>query len=203
MFESYIDYLKRQKRIRKVAKYKLLSSQLVALSRVNAPTFFIVYLLMDDLKAALERVSFLRTCSPEDLEQLIALDFPSELLPALFISGLNDNDRIICWRASLISWTVAKQVPREMQLRVVLADQHLKDSLTISGTGTGKTLPMALNMLLDDPSQNWRTITLSPLKRLQVTQGNDFNTRYGIHTVVINEDTPRERAWWDVSGVYC
>jgi hypothetical protein len=100
-------------------------------------------------------VSFLRPCSPDDLEQHIALDFFSELLPALFISGLNNNDWIICWHASLISWTVVKQVPREMQLRVVIADQHLKDSLTISGTGTGKTLLMALNMLLDDPSQNW------------------------------------------------
>jgi hypothetical protein len=114
---------------------------------------------MDDPKATLERVSFLRTCSAQDLEQLLALEFPSELLPTQFTtSSLNDKDRIICWRASPISWTVAKQVPREMQLRVVLADHHLKDSLTISVTGTGKTLPMALNMLLDDPSQNWRTI---------------------------------------------
>ena len=71
--------------------------------------------------------------------------------------------------------------------------------LVSAGTGSGKTLPIALNVLLDDPDNNHVTLTLSPLKRLQVTQESDFNTRYGIPTVVINEDTPREDSWWNVS----
>jgi hypothetical protein len=42
------------------------------------------------------------------------------------------------------------------------------------------------------------TITLSPLKRLEVTQENGFNSKYGINTAVINEDhTPRDDTWWD------
>ncbi|KAF8906796.1 hypothetical protein CPB84DRAFT_1675288 [Gymnopilus junonius] len=87
-----------------------------------------------------------------------------------------------------------------MQLHAVLADFHHLDSLISAGTGSGKTLPTALKILLDNPADNLVTITLSPLKRLQVTQENDFNSRYGIHTVVINEDTPRHEAWWDVSS---
>jgi replicative superfamily II helicase len=81
-----------------------------------------------------------------------------------------------------------------MQFRVVLASQNGKDCLVSAGTGSGKTLPIALNALLDDPLKNPATLVLLPLKRLQVTQETDFNSRYGIPVVVINEDTPREDA---------
>ncbi|KAF8221989.1 hypothetical protein L208DRAFT_1074557, partial [Tricholoma matsutake] len=67
-----------------------------------------------------------------------------------------------------------------------------------AGTGSGKTLPIALNLLLDDPLDNCISLTISPLKRLQVTQENDFNTKYQIRTVSINDDTPREDAYWKV-----
>jgi hypothetical protein len=40
---------------------------------------------MEDPKAVLEKVSFLRTCSPQDLEGVVASDFPSKLLLTLFI----------------------------------------------------------------------------------------------------------------------
>ncbi|KAF8257378.1 P-loop containing nucleoside triphosphate hydrolase protein, partial [Lactarius quietus] len=63
-------------------------------------------------------------------------------------------------------------------------------------TGSGKTLPIALNVLLDDPDKHLITLTLSLLKHLQMTQESDFNSRYGIPTIVINEDTPREDSWW-------
>ena len=86
-----------------------------------------------------------------------------------------------------------------MQLQAVLADYHGLDCLISAGTGSGKTLPTALKILLDDPAAALTTITLSPLKRLQVTQENDFYSKYGICTVVINEDTPRDDTWWDVS----
>jgi len=56
---------------------------------------------------------------------------------------------------------------------------------------------MALTILLDDPAMNYKTITILPLKRLQATQENDFNTCYGIETVVINEDTPQDEKWWN------
>jgi superfamily II DNA helicase RecQ len=86
-----------------------------------------------------------------------------------------------------------------MQLRVVLANHQGKDALIAAGTGSGKTLPIALSILLDDPDAHNITITISPLKRLQVTQESDFNLRFGIPTVTINEDTPRENEWWNVS----
>ena len=85
-----------------------------------------------------------------------------------------------------------------MQLRSILADQLGKDSLLSAGTGSGKTLPIAINILLDDPSKNKITLTISPLKRLQSTQEADFSSRYGIRTFAINDDTPREDAWWTV-----
>ncbi|KAF8801008.1 hypothetical protein BYT27DRAFT_7116166 [Phlegmacium glaucopus] len=63
-----------------------------------------------------------------------------------------------------------------MQLWAVLADQHGKDLLVSAGTGSGKTLPIALNILLNNPARKLVTLTLSPLKRLQSTQENDFNS---------------------------
>jgi replicative superfamily II helicase len=84
-----------------------------------------------------------------------------------------------------------------MQLRVVLANQNGKDCLVSAGTRSGKTLPIALNALLDDLDKTLITLTLSPLKQLQMTQESNFNSQYGIPMVVINEDMPD--AWWSVS----
>ena len=69
-------------------------------------------------------------------------------------------------------------------MRVILAGRHGFDALVASGTGSGKTLPMALTMLLDDPADHRITITILPLKLLQVTHEFDFNKKYGISTVV-------------------
>ena len=44
-----------------------------------------------------------------------------------------------------------------------------------------------------------KCLTISPLKRLQVTQESDFNTRFQIPTVVINDDTSGENDWWNMS----
>ncbi|KAH8987871.1 hypothetical protein EDB92DRAFT_1801162, partial [Lactarius akahatsu] len=71
-----------------------------------------------------------------------------------------------------------------------------------TGTESGKTLPIALNALLDDPDRKLLTLTFSPLKHLQVTQESDFNSWYHIPTVVINEDTPREDMWWTVRHAF-
>jgi len=150
-----------------------------------------------------EWLELLRKCSGDYLKDLVHSIGPDieGRMPKDFLDSLDVGDQVICFRASLICYGVtgSTQVPREMQLRAVLADQHRKDCLVAAGTGSGKTLPMALNMLLDDPNQELITLTLSPLKRLQATQERDFNTRYGIPTVVINEDTPRDENWWNVS----
>jgi hypothetical protein len=68
----------------------------------------------------------------------------------------------------------ADMVPREMQLRVVLADAHAKDALIGWNSLRYKTLPIALCILLDDPTVNYLSITIPPLKRLQVTQESDL-----------------------------
>ena len=147
-----------------------------------------------------DHLNYIRTCPGELLEQLVSNLSLRERLPVSFIDALDEDDRIICYWAALVCYSVTGsiQVPREMQLRVVLANQTGKDCIVSAGTGSGKTLPIALNALLDDPEKSLITLTLSPLKRLQMTQESDFNTWYGIPTVVINEDTPRDDAWWSV-----
>ncbi|KAF8224825.1 hypothetical protein L208DRAFT_1182010, partial [Tricholoma matsutake] len=77
-----------------------------------------------------------------------------------------------------------------LQLRSCLATHNGHDSLISAGTGSGKTLPIALNLLLDNPADGFISLMISPLKRLQITQGNDFNNKYRIPTVAINNDTP-------------
>ncbi|KAF8873904.1 hypothetical protein CPB84DRAFT_1690523 [Gymnopilus junonius] len=101
---------------------------------------------------------------------------PWDRLPSQFLAGLSEPDRTVCYRASMICWSVSgsKMVPREMQLKVILADWKGRDALVAAGTGSGKTLPIALCILLDDPSANLLTITISPLKCLQV---RDFAER--------------------------
>jgi hypothetical protein len=155
---------------------------------------------MDSAHTLAERLEALWTCSTEYLEELVQSLSLESRLPINFLGGLQTQDRTICLRAIVLCYCVtqAAQIPREMQLRAVLADQHGKDALISAGTGQGKTLPTVLKILLDDPKACLTSITLSPLNRLQVTQESDFNTRYGIPTVVINEDTPSDDRWWEV-----
>lgn len=148
-----------------------------------------------------ERLEYLRKCPATDITELSRsiTDLESKL-PQVYLEGLAAEQRIICLRAALVCWSVTQgtQIPREMQLRSILADRLGRDSLVSAGTGSGKTLPIAINILLDDPSKNKITLTISPLKRLQSTQQADFSESYGIKTFVINEDTPRDDGWWTV-----
>ncbi|KAN0128820.1 P-loop containing nucleoside triphosphate hydrolase protein [Lactarius tabidus] len=134
-----------------------------------------------------ECLQYLWSCSGDELTQLV-----SDLY------GLSKEDKTICYCVALLCYcvTLSMQIPCEMQLRVVLTDQHKKDSLVSAGTGSGKTLLIILNALLDAPDKQLVTLVISPLKCLQVTQENNFNTQYGIPAVLINEDTPRENTWW-------
>ncbi|KAH9052274.1 P-loop containing nucleoside triphosphate hydrolase protein [Lactarius vividus] len=145
-----------------------------------------------------DHLQFLRTCPGDDLKWLILNIGLHERLLMSFLDALEEHDRLTCYRAALVCYSVTNstQVPREMQFKVVLANRNGEDCLVSAGTGSGKTLPIALNVLLDDPDAHLVTLTISPLKRLQVTQETDFNSQYGIPTVVINEDTPRDDAWW-------
>jgi hypothetical protein len=74
-----------------------------------------------DLKQKLQ--SF-RTLPAEDILELAANVFYNDYrLPEEYLCGLNHSDRIISLRACLICWSIpCHQIPREMQLRALLAD---------------------------------------------------------------------------------
>ena len=156
---------------------------------------------LDSLPTLEKKLSTIRNCSAEDISDLVKDVIPQDRLPLQYLASLSTGDRTVCYQAVMICWTVtgSTMVPREMQLRTVLSDYQKRDCLIAAGTGSGKTLPIALCILLDDPAANLITITISPLKRLQVTQESDFNSRFQIPTVSINEDTPRDLNWWNVS----
>jgi len=59
-----------------------------------------------------------------------------------------------------------------MQLHIVLADSKGCDALVAAGTGSGKTLPIALCILLNDPSANLITITAFISSYTGINQGN-------------------------------
>ncbi len=154
-----------------------------------------------DVPNLAERLQYLRKCSGADIMELsrIIQGFTAQL-PQDYLTELTSAERIVCLRAAIVcrSVTQGMQVPRKMQLQAILAAQLGHDSLISAGTGSGKTFPIAVNILLEDPADRKITITVSPLKRLQATQQTDFSERYGIRTFVINEDTPREEGWWTV-----
>ncbi|KAH6902930.1 P-loop containing nucleoside triphosphate hydrolase protein, partial [Coprinopsis sp. MPI-PUGE-AT-0042] len=87
-------------------------------------------------------------------------------------------------------------VPREVQLRASLALHYKKESLLYSGTGSGKTMFIAIAILLQDPKKQLNVVTVSPLKRLQSTQVNEFQERWGIPTMAVNESTPKDTPFW-------
>jgi ATP-dependent helicase YprA (DUF1998 family) len=119
-----------------------------------------------------ERLGYLRAAPGDEILSLLDNVIDPTRLPLQYLAGLANEDRITAARASLLAWAVTRgtQVPRELQLRACLATYHGQDSLLNAGTGSGKTLPIALNLLLDDPSKNGLSLTISPLKRLQITQ---------------------------------
>lgn len=147
---------------------------------------------MENVHTLNEKLQVIHTCSPGEISDLVSASIPQDRLPLQYLEGLSDEDKTICFRASMICWIVTKSaiIPREMQFQAVLANVKGRGAVICAGTGSGKTLPIAIAILLDNPADNLITITLSPFKRLQVTQGTDFNTRFGIPTITINEDTP-------------
>ena len=156
---------------------------------------------LDSFPTLEKKLVYIRNCSAEGISCLVTSLVPQDLLPLQYLASLSTGDRTVCYRVAMICWTVtgSTMVPREMQLRTVLSDYQKRDCLIAAGTGSGKTLPIALCILLDDPAEKPITITISPLKRLQVSQESDFNSRFQIPTVSINDDTPRDSNWWNVS----
>ena len=126
-----------------------------------------------DVPTLCQELQMIRVLSPEDLSARYEVTIPLERRPTAYIQGeLCYDDTITVKRVCLLAWAVTSgtQVPRELQLRAFLAIHHGRDSLFIAGTGSGKTLPIALTVLLNDPAKNHLSIVISPLKRLQISQ---------------------------------
>jgi hypothetical protein len=119
----------------------------------------------------------MRTCSGDDLRNLNSV---LELGDCLLDFWLLDVT--ICYTDSV-------QVPCEIQLKAAFSDcrdgKDTHTSVQVSAdTGSGMTLPIALDVLLDGLDKQFISVTISRFKRLRL-QVTDFNTRYGIPMVVI------------------
>jgi ATP-dependent helicase YprA (DUF1998 family) len=105
----------------------------------------------------------------DELRQHVLQDIGSRLqVPNAYIATLSNNDKIDALRACLIvhHLTSCTIVPRIFQLQASLATLNGKDTIVTAGTGSGKTLCQLIPMLL---RPNTLSMTISPLRRLQVT----------------------------------
>lgn len=143
---------------------------------------------------ALENI---RNLSSELVQNAYATQIPQDLAPlADFWSSYDEKQVTIGLRSCLLLWTASGSclVPREFQLRAIIATMSGQDSLIDVGTGQGKTLCMIIPCLL---SPETISVIISPLKRLQAVQVLEFE-RYQIKAVAINEDTPNDQILWKV-----
>ncbi|KAF9069374.1 hypothetical protein BDP27DRAFT_1363368 [Rhodocollybia butyracea] len=165
---------------------------------------------MDELPRPLELSQALDELREDNWAQLgvkyAAIEISQHVkIPLHFILSLapNDggneptNDQTLAVRLSLLAFyaTRGHEIPNIFQLQAALAS-ITRNSLIVAGTGFGKTHIMALLMLLEKSDSKNVFITVSPLKRLQVTQVASFLLKYGIHTVSINHDTPKGIDYW-------
>ncbi|KAJ7314178.1 P-loop containing nucleoside triphosphate hydrolase protein [Mycena albidolilacea] len=128
--------------------------------------------------------------------QALAFDIlPSGSYPSQFIDSLDDTHKTISLRACLLVVYASKRtiIPRQYQLETMNALEDGRDILVDSGTGSGKTLCMIIPNLMHPHTTS---ITISPLKRLQITQVTEFQ-KWGINAISINEDTPNTPELWN------
>ena len=138
----------------------------IAFGRVFMATFDV-----PTLEAHLEAI---RLLSSEEVQDLAAQVLPLDQLPLGYLHQLGNDDQTTAYQASCLAWAVTggTQVPRELQLHSCIATHNNQDTLICAGTGSGKTLPITLNLLLDNPANGSISLTISPLKRLQITQAS-------------------------------
>ena len=130
------------------------------------------YFNLPTLEAHLEAIRLLSSAS-EEVQDLALRVLPLDRLPLNYLHQLGD-DRTTAYRASCLAWAVTggTLVPRELQLLSCLDTHNNQNSLICAGTESGKTLslPIALNLLLDNPAHGSIYLTISTLKQLQITQ---------------------------------
>ncbi|KAJ6592211.1 II DNA helicase [Mycena vulgaris] len=137
----------------------------------------------------------IRTSPLEKLREFTQAVISAERLPHGYLRGLNAEDECIALRSCLLVFHASsgRMVPRQYQLESTIALAHRLHSVIDSGTGSGKTLCQIIPSLLYPDTTS---ITVSPLKRLQILQAAEFE-RWGIRTMCINEDTPSDPVLWD------
>ncbi|KAJ7211404.1 P-loop containing nucleoside triphosphate hydrolase protein [Mycena pura] len=146
-------------------------------------------------------LAVIRLLDSEDIVHFSSIIIPVPFRPnPTFLFALSDADRIAALRACLLVFTVTRGrlVPHDLQLQAGLAALNGKECVVIARTGWGKTLCIAIPILLRPDRV---AITISPLKRLQMMQVSDFLTKFGISTVAINEDTPNCPVLWSVRAI--
>ncbi|KAJ7626970.1 P-loop containing nucleoside triphosphate hydrolase protein [Roridomyces roridus] len=122
----------------------------------------------------------------------------NDAVPTAYLATLDDRHATLALRACLLAFFANPKriVPRQFQLEATLALADGRDVIVDCGTGSGKTLCQILPNLLFPTTSS---LTISPLKRLQVVQVRDaaeFES-WGIKTVCINEDTPNDSELWN------
>ncbi|KAJ7150362.1 P-loop containing nucleoside triphosphate hydrolase protein [Mycena filopes] len=125
------------------------------------------------------------------------LILPGRLPARSFLLSLAEKDCARVLRACLLvlSVTRGRIVPHQGQLEAGLAALTPGNEISvIARTGWGKTLCIALPLLLQPDTI---TLTISPLKRLQKMQVKDFINKFGIPTLAVNEDTPNSPELWN------
>lgn len=134
-------------------------------------------------------VQSIRETPLDNLRAAVSGCIPFDLQPSVnFINSLSAGQQADIFKACLIVFLLSNShiVPREIQLQAALASLAGYDSKLISGTGTGKTLTIALPHLLRPERVS---LVVSPLKRLQVTQ-----VRVSTHLpVLVIESSGRSR----------
>ena len=108
-----------------------------------------------------------------------------------WIDALDPDLSLDALRACLLvlSVTDTRIIPRQFQLEAGLAAYRDKNTIINAGTGSGKTLSMAIPLLMDPRAV---AIIISPLKRLQTSQAEELK-RYLIKPLVINQDAELSR----------
>ena len=99
----------------------------------------------------------------------------------------SDQDQYLdALHACLIVFSVTdgQIIPRQFQLVAGLAALWGKNSIVNAGTGSGKTLSIAIPLLMNLKAV---AIVISPLKHLQITQAEALE-RFLIKPLMINQD---------------
>ncbi|TRM60692.1 hypothetical protein BD626DRAFT_571411 [Schizophyllum amplum] len=63
-----------------------------------------------------------------------------------------------------------------------------------AGTGFGKTLVAILNQML--AADDSFTMIITPIKHIQSSHAESISSKYGLETVVINDETTRDEEFW-------